>query len=64
MTTDKILSAKFVYDGVVRQVTDITLDDERKQFIGFEVRKSGKFSNRVKRFDLAKIDNLYFITVD
>lgn len=59
----KTLSAKFRYDGKVRHVIDITLDDERKQFIGFEVRKSGRFSYRVKRFDFAKLDSPWIVEV-
>lgn len=53
-----VLSYKFVYDGASRIVDNVALDDKNKQLIGFEVRKSGKFSNKVKRYALNKIDGL------
>lgn len=62
---DQIVSVRFKYDGKIRHVDNITLEDEHKQFIGFEVRKSGRFSNRIKRFDLAKLESpLEFITIE
>lgn len=52
----KIISVRFKYDGVVRHVDNISLDDQHKQFVGFEVRKSGRFSNKIKRFDLTRVE--------
>jgi hypothetical protein len=60
-TDEKVVSVRFRYDGIVRHVDNISLDDKNKQFLGFEVRKSGKFSNKIKRFDMLKIDSLEFI---
>ena len=61
----KVISVRFKYDGKSRIVDNIALDDKNKQFIGFELRKSGRFSNRIKRFDMLKLDSpLEFITID
>lgn len=50
---------KFYYDGFWRHVSNITL--EEKTLIGFEVRKSGKWSYKIKRYSLDKIKDLEFI---
>jgi len=64
MTTDKVISVRFKYDGVVRHVDNIKFEDGIKMFIGVEVRKAGRFSNKIKRFDMTKMDELEFITID
>jgi hypothetical protein len=64
MDTTKVVSVRFKYDGVVRHVDNIMLDDKNKQFVGFEVRKAGKFSQKIKRFDMTKMESLEFITID
>ena len=62
MSKDSIISVRFKYDGIVRHVDNISLDDSNKQFLGFEVRKSGRFSNKIKRFDFSRVEgNLEFI---
>jgi hypothetical protein len=47
------LHAKFTYDGKSRLVRNITIDDNG--IIGMEVRKAGKFSNKIKRYSHDKI---------
>lgn len=64
MTTDKVISVRFKYDDVVRHVDNIKFEDEVKMFVGVEVRKGGRFSNKIKRFDMSKMDKLEFITLD
>ncbi len=59
--TTKTVSLKFKYDGKTRHVDNVTFEDGIKMFIGFEVRKSGRFSNRIKRYDMMKIDSLEFV---
>lgn len=49
------LHAKFTYDGASRLVRNITIDE--KGIIGFEVRKAGKFSNKIKRYSHEKLVN-------
>lgn len=62
---NSIISVRFKYDGKIRHVDNISLDDDNKQFLGFEVRKSGRFSNKIKRFDLEKLESpLEFITIE
>lgn len=61
---DKVISVRFKYDGVVRHVDNIKFEDNIKMFVGVEVRKAGRFSNKMKRFDMTKIDDLQFITLD
>jgi hypothetical protein len=55
-TPQEILSYKFRYHGIVRHVDNITFDGNRQQFIGMEIRKNGKFSNRIKRFTLNEVE--------
>ncbi len=65
MSTDTVISVRFKYDGKTRHVDNISFDDKNKQFLGFEVRKSGRFSNKIKRFDFSKVESdLEFITID
>ena len=55
MTEQIIKSAGFVYDGTSRIVDNIT-DEGNGIITGFEMRKSGKFSYKIKRFRKDKID--------
>ena len=65
MSKNSVISVRFKYDGKVRHVDNISLDDANKQFLGFEVRKSGRFSNKIKRFDLSKLESpLELITIE
>lgn len=48
---------RFKYDGVMRLVQG-ELDGAQQQIIGKEIRRSGKFSYKTKRFSLAKIEAL------
>ena len=65
MSKDTVVSVRFKYDGKTRHVDNISFDDKNKQFLGFEVRKSGRFSHKIKRFDFAKVESpLEFITID
>lgn len=50
---------RFKYDGFIRHVSNVTWEDET--LIGFEMRKAGKFSYRIKRFSIDKILDLQFI---
>lgn len=55
MTTD----LKFKYDGSWRRVSNVTFEDI--SLIGFEMRKSGQFSYKVKRYSLDKISDMTYI---
>ena len=46
---------RFKYDGVMRLVQG-EIDGEQQQIIGKEIRRSGKFSYKTKRFSLAKVE--------
>jgi hypothetical protein len=48
---------RFKYDGVMRLVQG-EIDGDQQQIIGKELRRSGKFSYKIKRFSLAKIEAL------
>lgn len=50
------LKAKFRYAGFNRYVENVTLEWETNTLIGMERRKSGKFSNKIKRYSLAKVE--------
>lgn len=52
---------RFLYDGFVRHVSNVTVEWDTFSLIGFEVRKSGKWSYKIKRYSLEKIDNLEII---
>lgn len=46
---------RFRYDGAMRLVQG-EIDGEQQQIIGKEIRRSGKFSYKTKRFSLAKVE--------
>ena len=51
-----ILKAKFRYAGFARYVENVTMEWETNTLIGMERRKAGKFSNKIKRYSLAKVE--------
>jgi len=55
------IDIKFKYDGFWRQVSNIELEPETRTLIGMEMRKSGKFSYRIKRYSMDKIEDLTFV---
>lgn len=54
---------KFTYDGSVREVDNITFEPSvlPKTAIGFEMRKDGKFSYRIKRYSYDRMRDLQII---
>lgn len=48
------MDIRFFYDGFWRQVSNFTHEGET--FIGMEIRKAGKFSFKVKRYTIAKVE--------
>jgi len=52
---------RFKYDGNWRHVSNVTFEDETKTLIGFEMRKAGKFSYRIKRYSFEKISDVSFV---
>lgn len=50
---------KFTYDGISRYVSNVTF--EGTTLIGYEMRRGGKFSYKVKRYAFDKIKGLIFI---
>lgn len=52
-----ILSYRFKYNGEWRHVDNVTWEDNYQTLIGFEVRKSGKFRYRVKRYKLVEVQS-------
>lgn len=59
--TEQIVSAQFTYDGSSRIVDNITIDEAQDFLIGFEMRKAGKFSYKVKKFSRSKISNMQLL---
>lgn len=57
----KTIDIRFKYEGFWRHVSNITLETETKTVIGFEMRKSGKFSYKTKRYSLEKMENVTFV---
>jgi hypothetical protein len=59
----QIVSAKFVYDGKSRIVDNIKweFNANSNTLVGFELRKSGKFSYKIKRYDVDKIGIITYI---
>ena len=55
------IDIRFLYDGFVRHVSNVTFEPETNSLIGFEMRKSGKFSFKIKRFSLDKINHLTYV---
>lgn len=49
----EILSYRFKYDGKWRIVDNVTW--EKEHIIGFERRKNGRYSNKIKRYAISKI---------
>lgn len=52
------LALKFLYDGVTRHVDNVTIEADKKCIIGYEMRKAGKFSYKIKRYSYDKIYNM------
>jgi len=55
------IDMKFKYEGFWRQVSNITFEKETRTVIGFEMRKNGKFSYRIKRYSLDKMHEMEFV---
>jgi hypothetical protein len=53
----EILSYRFKYDGHWRHVDNVTFEGEWDTLVGFETRKDGKFSWKIKRFAMEKIQS-------
>lgn len=54
----EILSYRFRYSGDVRHVDNVTFEDDTQTVIGMEIRKGGKFSWKIKRYALEKIEGM------
>lgn len=52
----QILSYRFRYSGEIRHVDCVTFEGDLDTLIGMEIRKSGKFSWKIKRYALEKIE--------
>lgn len=52
---------RFKYDGFWRQVSNVTFEKETRTVIGFEMRKNGKFSYKIKRYALDNMDDITFV---
>jgi len=50
------IALRFIYDGYVRHVDSVTI--EKDTVIGFEMRKNGKFSFKVKRYSMGKMEKV------
>ena len=50
------LKAKFRYAGFARYVENVTMEWKTNTLIGMERRKAGKFSNKIKRYSLNKVE--------
>lgn len=52
-----ILSYRFKYDGQWRHVDNVRFEENFQTLIGLEVRKSGKFRFKVKRYKFKRIES-------
>lgn len=52
---------RFKYDGYWRHVSNVTFEDQTKTLIGFEMRKNGKFSYRIKRYTIERVEDVEWI---
>lgn len=52
----EILSYRFKYSGDWRHVDNVTFEDDTQTVIGMEIRKRGRFSWKIKRYALEKIE--------
>ena len=50
------VKCRFKYSGYARLVHNCTFEWETNTMIGMEVRKSGKFSNKIKRYRLDRME--------
>lgn len=50
-----MMDIRFKYGGYWRQVSNFT--NEGETFIGMEIRKSGKFSFKIKRYTIAEVES-------
>jgi hypothetical protein len=50
------IKCKFRYSGFARYVENCTFEWETNTLIGMERRKAGKFSNKIKRYSLSKME--------
>jgi hypothetical protein len=57
--TSKPVAIRFKYDGVSRIVDNIDFDG--KLIVGFEMRRGGKFSYKIKKYSVDKMLNYEFI---
>jgi len=55
------IDMRFKYDGFWRHVSNVTFEPETSTLIGFEMRKDGKFSYKIKRYAFCNISNMTFI---
>lgn len=55
------IDIRFKYDNFWRQVSNVTFEKETRTVIGMEIRKSGKFSYRIKRYSLDNMTDISFI---
>lgn len=58
---NKIYSYRFPYDGLIRHVDNVEFEPMTDTLIGFEMRKGGKFSYKIKRYSLDKIKRMELI---
>jgi hypothetical protein len=57
----QILSVRFAYKGVRRELDNVTTEKDGAILIGFEMRKTGQFSYKIKRFSADFICDLELI---
>ena len=50
------VKCRFKYAGFARYVENVTFEWDTKTLIGMERRKAGKFSNKIKRYSLEKVE--------
>ena len=62
MKTLPEVKATFRYDGKMRHLENVTVEEKTGTIVGMEKRKAGKFSNKIKRFTISKMEgeiNIY-----
>ena len=53
---NKIKTVRFSYNGKTRIVDNVTEEPEYGLLTGFEMREDGRFSYKIKRYSIAKIE--------
>jgi hypothetical protein len=54
-------AVRFMYDGVSRIVDNVDFLNDGRILVGFEMRRAGRFSYKIKKYSIDKISGLSVI---